>query len=60
MDATEDRSFACVGEGILDFPSIFKEALQQNIQHYIVEKDKAQNGMHCLQVSADYLKSLSL
>lgn len=59
MDATPEKSFACPGSGIIDFRPIFREALDQGIRHYIVEKDGEKNGIECLKSSAEYLKSLT-
>jgi sugar phosphate isomerase/epimerase len=58
MDATPERSFACPGSGIIDFKPIFREAWDQGVRHYIVEKDGEMNGVECLQSSAQYLKSV--
>jgi sugar phosphate isomerase/epimerase len=58
MDATAEKSFACPGSGIIDFRPIFREAWDQGVRHYIVEKDGEMNGIDCLQSSAQYLKSL--
>ncbi len=60
MDNTPKRSFACVGEGIIDFPAIFQIALKQGIQHYIVEKDDVKNELECLRSSYEYLSSLRI
>jgi sugar phosphate isomerase/epimerase len=54
-----EMDFACPGNGIIDFPSIFSEADEQGIAHYFVERDNAVNGMECLKTSAGYLKSLN-
>jgi len=58
MDTTSEKSFACPGSGIIDFRPIFREAWDQGVRHYIVEKDGETNGIECLQSSAKYLKSL--
>ena len=58
MDSTPEKSFACPGSGIIDFPSIFREAWDQGVRHYIVEKDGENNGIECLNSSAQYLKNL--
>lgn len=60
MAGDEEQSFACPGSGIIDFPSILTEALDQGIEHYFVERDKAPDGMACLKSSSEYLKSLEL
>ncbi len=58
MDATPEKSFACPGSGIIDFRPIFREAWDQGIRHYIVEKDGEKNGVECLKSSAEYLRNL--
>jgi sugar phosphate isomerase/epimerase len=40
MSADKDRSFAEVGEGILDFTAIFKAALDANVEWFSVEQDR--------------------
>lgn len=39
MDATEQRSFAEVGTGVIDFPAIFARSEQAGAKHYFVEQD---------------------
>lgn len=39
MDATEQKSFAEVGTGTLDFPAIFARSEQAGAKHYFVEQD---------------------
>jgi sugar phosphate isomerase/epimerase len=58
MDATAEKSFACPGSGIIDFRPIFREAWDQGVRHYIVEKDGEKNGIECLLSSAEYLKNV--
>jgi len=53
-----DMDFECPGSGIIDFPSIFREADKQHISHYMVERDNAVDGMECLRSSAEYLRNL--
>lgn len=53
-----ERSFACPGSGIIDFPTIFAEADRRGVQHYIVERDKVVDGLACLKSAGDYLKNL--
>lgn len=53
-----EMDFECPGSGIIDFPSIFREADKQEISHYMVERDNAANGIECLRSSAEYLKNL--
>lgn len=52
------RDFECPGSGIIDFSSIFSEACDQNIDHYIVERDNCPDGLACLKSGGQYLKSL--
>ncbi len=58
MAPGEEQTFSCPGSGIIDFPSIFAEAANQNIQHYFVERDKVVDGMGCLASAADFLKNI--
>lgn len=58
MDNTAEKSFACPGSGIIDFRPVFREASDQGVRHYIVEKDNERNGMECLASSANYLKNV--
>ncbi len=55
----EAKDFECPGIGIIDFPSIFKEAQEQGVEHFIVERDNAVDGMACLKTSGIYLKNLT-
>ena len=59
MTGDAQQTFADVGSGIIDFPSVFSEAADQGILHYFVEKDNAVNGMETLKKSAGYLKKIS-
>jgi len=59
MTGDAQQTFADVGSGIIDFPSVFSEAVDQGILHYFVEKDNAVNGMETLKKSARYLKKIS-
>ncbi len=58
MAPGEEQDFACPGEGIIDWPAVFNESLNQGIKHYFVERDRAEDGLGCLRVSAEYLKNL--
>lgn len=53
-----EQDFACVCEGIVDFPAILSEANDQGIKHLFVERDKVADGLACLSSAAKYLKSL--
>ena len=59
MDRTAERSFACVGRGIIDFPAIFAKADLAGMKHVFVEHDKPANGIECARVSFEYLKNLA-
>ncbi len=60
MDNATNRSFACPGEGIIDFAPILSEAMNQGILHYIVERDGETDGINCLKNSANYLHGIKL
>lgn len=59
MAPGEAKDFECPGSGVINFPSIFKEAVEQKIEHYFVERDKVVDGMACLKSSGAYLKNLT-
>lgn len=59
MAPGDAKDFECTGSGIIDFPSIFKEAVKQRIEHYFVERDNVIDGMACLKSSGAYLKNLT-
>ena len=56
MDKTENKSFACVGQGIIDFQAIF--AKTRHVKHFIVEHDKPANPIACIQESYDFLRKI--
>ncbi len=58
MAPGDAKDFECPGSGIIDFPSIFREANAQGIQHFMVERDNVPDGMACLKSSGAYLKNL--
>jgi sugar phosphate isomerase/epimerase len=58
MANDDERSIACAGEGVLDFAPILAEAVSQGVEHFIVERERVQDGMKCLEVSARHLRSL--
>jgi len=55
-DATSDKDFACVGEGVLDFATLFKKGKKAGLKHFIVERDRAPMPMACAEQAAKYLK----
>jgi len=59
MDRTAERSFSCVGQGIIDFPSIFAKADLAGMKYVFVEHDKPSDGIECARVSFEYLKRLT-
>jgi len=58
MDNTEERSFACVGDGIIDFPEILRHAEQAGMKYLIVEHDRPEHPMQCARDSYNYLQSI--
>jgi sugar phosphate isomerase/epimerase len=58
MDATADKSFACVGEGVLDFASVFAKADVAGLEHVFVEHDKPEDGLACARVSYETLRAM--
>ena len=58
MAPGDAMDFECPGSGIIDFPALFREAYNQDIKHYMVERDNVQDGMACLRSSAEYLRNV--
>ncbi|HPG38784.1 MAG TPA: sugar phosphate isomerase/epimerase [bacterium] len=58
MDNTPEQFFACVGQGIIDFPAIFAYADKSGMKHVFVEHDKPENPLECIKVSYEYLKQM--
>jgi sugar phosphate isomerase/epimerase len=59
MDSTPRRFFADVGEGVIDFKSIFAHSRKAGVRHYFVENDEpAGSPFESLRVSIEYLKRL--
>jgi len=59
MAPGDAQDYECPGSGIIDFPSLFKEADKQGIKHYFVERDNVPDGLACLKSAGGYLKYLS-
>jgi sugar phosphate isomerase/epimerase len=60
MTADETHTFECVGNGIIDFPAILREAQGQGVEHFMLEYDNVADGMDCLKTSGEYLQKISL
>ncbi|MGK7396475.1 MAG: sugar phosphate isomerase/epimerase family protein [Candidatus Cyclobacteriaceae bacterium M3_2C_046] len=60
MNNLQEMDFACPGEGIIDFAAVFEEAYRQDMEHFMVERDKVVDGMACLQSSSQFLKNLRI
>lgn len=58
MSNKTEQDFACPGDGIIDFASIFSVAKKQGIKHYFVERDQVVDGLACLKTSSDFLTKL--
>jgi sugar phosphate isomerase/epimerase len=59
MAPGDAKDFECPGSGIIDFPSVFREAHKQGIKHYMVERDNVPDGLACLKSAAEYLKRIT-
>lgn len=61
MDNTPDKFFAAVGDGVIDWPSIFDAQEKAGMQHFFVEQDRTRPGKFPLEeivVSYNYLDKL--
>jgi sugar phosphate isomerase/epimerase len=59
MTPGDAMDFECPGSGIIDFQSLFREAHNQGIKHYMVERDNVPDGIACLRSAAEYLKAVT-
>lgn len=57
-DLSDRESFACVGEGVIDFERILQYCGTGGVKHLVVEKDGATQGIRCAQTSINHLESL--
>ncbi|MDR2036322.1 MAG: sugar phosphate isomerase/epimerase [Bacteroidales bacterium] len=58
MDKTDNMGFACVGDGRIDFPEIFRHNKIAGAKHFIVEHDHPENPEMCIRTAANYLSNL--
>ena len=58
MDKTSEKLYTCPGYGSIDFKKIFAQAKKTSIKHYIVEIDKTEEPITCVQGSFTFLKKL--
>ena len=59
MAPGDAMDFECPGSGIIDFQVLFREAYNQGIKHYMVERDNVPVGMASLKSAAEYLKKVT-
>lgn len=57
-DLDDRESFACVGDGVIDFERILQHCATGGVKYLVVEKDGATQGISCAQTSIDHLNSL--
>lgn len=58
MEHSDEKGFACVGEGQIDFPGIFRLHATAGVKHYIVEHDQPADPKACITTAARYLSQL--
>lgn len=58
MDRTKEKEMNCPGEGEIDFKGIFQQWEQAGIAYATVENERNKAGIHCAQISLEFLKSL--
>lgn len=58
MDRTAEKSFACLGDGIINFPEIFANSRTAGVKYYIVEHDKPADPRACVTTAARYLSEI--
>jgi sugar phosphate isomerase/epimerase len=58
-DMDEQGTFADVGTGIIDFPTIFAHAKQAGVEHKVVERDMTDNIVKTIQQGYKAVSALS-
>ncbi|MFP4096561.1 MAG: sugar phosphate isomerase/epimerase family protein [Cyclobacteriaceae bacterium] len=58
MNNNRDRGMTCVGQGIIDFEEIFAHAKTGGVRHFIVENERAIEGLACAQVSYETISRM--
>lgn len=57
-DRTPDGGFADLGEGVIDFPRIFRANYPLEVEEYIVENDEPVDAVKCAKTGYDYLANV--
>ena len=57
MDNTDKKFFTEVGNGVIDFKQIFKNAKKSGMRHFFVEQDVSANPLASIEKSINYIKS---
>jgi len=57
-DRTPDGGFADLGEGVIDFPRIFRANYPLEVEEYIVENDEPVDAVKCAQTGYNYLANV--
>jgi len=60
MEGGSNQEITCVGKGTINFETLLSAAQKVGIEHFIVERDRAINGLECLQTAFDHLSGLDL
>jgi len=58
MNNNRDEGITCVGNGIIDFKPIFEQAAKGGVKYFIVENERAVQGMKCAKESYQYLTKI--
>lgn len=57
-DRTPDGGFADLGEGVIDFPRIFRANYPLEVEEYIVENDQPVDALKCAETGYNYLANV--
>ena len=60
MNNNRDGGITCVGNGVMDFDAILKDAPTGGVRYYIVENERAVKGMKCARESYQHLAGLNI
>ena len=58
MNNNRDRGITCVGNGIINFESIFEKSPKAGVKHFIVENERAIDGFACAKGSYTHIQKM--
>ena len=51
MDDSAEKSFTEVGNGVIDYATLFEQRKLSGLKHYFIEQDQSDNPLKSLEIS---------